>query len=161
MSEPKNNKLRQTFLSFGLIGVFNTLLDVVIYVILNNLTHSIIFSNIVATTVAVSASYVLNSRITFKFKKWTLKSILTFVAVTLFGLWILQTGLIYALTTVTNTVLAHIKFIPRSLLHTSKILLPKLIATAFSFVWNFIWYSKVIFKNDNNNKEESIKLSSV
>ncbi len=142
---------------FGIIGVFNTLFDLVLYVIFNNLTGSIIIANIIATTAAIIGSYILNSRYTFKFKKWTPKSFVLFVVVTIFGLWVMQTGIIYALTPIINHLLKNTWPPANSFGHIVKTVLPKLIATGVTFIWNFMWYNKVIFKNDTNSEEEAIR----
>lgn len=133
---------------FSLIGIFNTLFDLALYVVFNNLTHSILISNIIATSAALIGSYFLNSRLTFKTKKWTFKGFALFVIVTIFGLWFLQTGVIYLIT-------PTVHLIPEFLWHlfgpfeaTAKIVAPKIFATAVTFVWNFLWYNKVIFKKD-------------
>jgi putative flippase GtrA len=52
--------------SFGLIGVVNTILDAcVFFLALATLTSSLVAANVLAWLVAVSCSYVLNSFITF------------------------------------------------------------------------------------------------
>ena len=149
---------RLKFIVFSMIGVFNTLFDLALYVVIYNATNSIIIANIAATSAALIGSYFLNSRLTFKGKKWSGASFALFVAVTVFGLWVLQTGVIYILTPI-------IKHIPESAWrqlgsfeHTTKTILPKLIATGVTFVWNFIWYNKVIFKEDTHAEQAVIAL---
>ena len=132
---------------FGLIGVFNTLFDMALYVVVQSLTGSIIIANIVATSAALIGSYILNSKLTFKTRKWTAKSFILFVVVTIFGLWVLQTGVIYLLTPLMNMIPEFLWHLFGPLEHIAKILAPKVIATAVTLVWNFIWYNKVIFKN--------------
>lgn len=145
------------FIVFSLIGVFNTLFDLALYVAIYNFTGSIIVANLMATSAALIGSYILNSRITFKSKKWTVKSFALFVAVTVFGLWVLQTGIIYALTPFVNHIPEHIWMHLGGLQHTIKTVVPKLLATVVTFVWNFMWYNKVIFKNDRDHAEEAAR----
>ncbi len=121
----------------------------VLYVLINSVTHSILIANISATSAALIGSYFLNSRLTFKSKKWTFKSFALFVAVTIFGLWFLQTAVIYLIS-------PGVELIPEALwrlfgpLETvAKIVAPKVVATVVTFVWNFMWYNKVIFKKDS------------
>lgn len=147
MSKPKKRDLKLVI--FSLIGVFNTLFDMVLYVLINSVTHSILIANISATSAALIGSYFLNSRLTFKSKKWTFKSFALFVAVTIFGLWFLQTAVIYLIS-------PGVELIPEALwrlfgpLETvAKIVAPKVVATVVTFVWNFMWYNKVIFKKDS------------
>lgn len=139
---------------FGLIGVFNTLFDMALYVVVQSLTGSIIIANIVATSAALIGSYILNSKLTFKTRKWTAKSFILFVVVTIFGLWVLQTGVIYLLTPLMNVIPEFLWHLFGPLEHIVKILAPKVLATAVTLVWNFVWYNKVIFKNAS--KEEDV-----
>lgn len=147
MSEPKKRDLK--IVIFSLIGVFNTLFDLVLYVIFQNLTHSILIANIIATSAALIGSYFLNSRLTFKSKKWTARGFFLFVAVTIFGLWFLQTGVIYLITPLVDAIPEFLWHIFGPLESTMKIVAPKIFATAVTFVWNFLWYNKVIFKKDS------------
>jgi putative flippase GtrA len=133
---------------FSLIGIFNTLFDLVLYVIFNNLTHSILIANIIATSAALTGSYFLNSKLTFKSKKWSFKTFGLFVGVTVFGLWFLQTGFIYLVTPLVSVV-------PESIWHlfgffetNAKIIVPKVASVVVTFAWNFLWYNKVIFKKE-------------
>lgn len=151
VSEPKKRDLK--IVIFSLVGIFNTLFDLALYVVFYNITHSILISNIIATSAALVGSYFLNSRLTFKSKKWTFKSFALFVAVTIFGLWFLQTGVIYLIT-------PGVDLIPEFLWHilgpfedAAKVVAPKIVATAVTFVWNFVWYNKVIFKKDSTTDQ--------
>lgn len=138
---------------FGLIGVFNTLFDMALYVMVQSLTGSIIIANIVATSAALIGSYILNSKLTFKTRKWTAKSFILFVVVTIFGLWVLQTGVIYLLTPLMNVIPEFLWHLFGPLEHIVKILAPKVLATAVTLVWNFVWYNKVIFKNASKDED--------
>lgn len=139
-----------------MIGVFNTLFDLVLYVFVYDATNSIIIANLVATSAALVGSYILNSRITFKSKKWTAKSFVLFIGVTLTGLWLFQTGMIYALTPVINHIPEHVWRHAGFMEHVAKTTFPKLLAVAITFIWNFLWYNKVIFKDDADRIEEAI-----
>lgn len=146
------------FIVFSIIGVFNTILDIVIYTVLRSNGQSVLVSNIISVSIALIGSYLLNSRITFKAKKWTTLSFLGFLAVTLFGLWVLQTAVIYL-------IVDHLKLLGTSWLTIFgrkkglvKIVVPKILATGVTFIWNYIWYSKVIFKNINKSEQLLISI---
>ncbi|TAL15320.1 GtrA family protein [Patescibacteria group bacterium] len=147
VAEPKKRDLK--IVIFSLIGIFNTLFDLVLYVIFQNLTHSILIANIIATSAALTGSYFLNSRLTFKSKKWNLKSFVLFVSVTIFGLWFLQTGFIYLVTPLMNAVPEFLWHITGPFEDTAKVIVPKVLSVVVTFAWNFIWYNKVIFKKDS------------
>lgn len=154
MKKPKDLK----FIIFSLIGVFNTLFDLALYLVVLHFTHSILISNLAATSAALIGSYILNSRLTFKSKGWTAASFAGFVAVTVFGLWVLQTAAIYAFTPLLHYVPEHIWRIAGGLETQLKAIIPKLMATAITFIWNFIWYNKVIFKEATPKEQAAIAL---
>jgi putative flippase GtrA len=147
MSDKVPKKKDKKVIIFALIGIFNTLFDMALYVFIQYLTGSIIIANIVATSAALIGSYLLNSKLTFKAKKWTIKSFVLFVVVTLFGLWVLQTTAIYLLTPIVSTIPETLWRLFGSLEDIAKILAPKVAASVITVVWNFLWYNKVIFKD--------------
>ncbi len=156
MSQQK--KLSLKFIIFSTIGIFNTVFDLTLYVLIYNLSSSIIVANLVATSAALCGSYFLNSRITFKSKKWTTKSFVQFIIVTLIGLWIFQTGFIVIATPTFKHIATHIwQHSGGTLERTVITIAPKVVAVGITFVWNFLWYNKVIFKDDENHLEESIR----
>jgi putative flippase GtrA len=55
MTEKKQKRDKKVII-FGLIGVFNTLFDMALYVLVQYLTGSIIIANIVATSAALIGS---------------------------------------------------------------------------------------------------------
>jgi putative flippase GtrA len=145
---PKSRSERLKFIIFSLIGVFNTVFDLVLYVLFLNATKSIIIANLISTSAALIGSYVLNSKVTFRTKKWTARSFILFIGVTVFGLWVLQTGAIYLFNHLLFYVPEHSWRLLGPIEHLAKSLLPKILATGITFVWNYLWYSRVIFKHD-------------
>jgi putative flippase GtrA len=143
----KKSKRDPKIIIFGLIGIFNTLFDLALYAVIQYLTGSIIIANLAATSAAVIGSYLLNSKLTFKARKWTAKSFVLFIVVTLFGLWVLQTSAIYLLAPFTNIIPEFLWRLFGPLEHLAKVLAPKIAASIITIVWNFIWYNKVIFKD--------------
>jgi putative flippase GtrA len=121
---------------FGLVGIFNTALDFAIF----NLGHSVfglgtVTANVISTTIAMIVSYMINRNFVFSgsSSKATRQAIL-FLIVTAIGLYVLQNGVIYLVTT--------------SILHSNGIVasnIAKLIGTGASLVWNFILYKRVVF----------------
>lgn len=133
---------------FSIIGVFNTALDITIYTLLRSDGLTVIVSNVIAVSIALIGSYILNSRYTFKSKQWSIRTFLGFMAVTLVGLWFLQTAVIYMITIMFRYMPSGLWNMAGSYSKLSQIILPKILATGVSFLWNFIWYNKVIFKTD-------------
>jgi putative flippase GtrA len=153
MSKKVPEKRDKKVIIFAAIGIFNTVFDMALYVLVQYLTGSIIIANIVATSAALIGSYLLNSKLTFKAKKWTAKSFVLFVVVTIFGLWVLQTGVIYLLTPLVGVIPEFLWRLLGPIEGVTKILAPKVAATAVTVVWNFLWYNKVIFKDKDAGED--------
>ncbi len=126
-------------LRFGAVGIINTLLDFAILFALKFAGVPIVLANIISTGTAFSFSFLANKNYTFKAKgKENLRrEIILFIAVTLFGLWVIQTIVIQVSLWLTQS----IEIDPYL-----KLLGVKLIATAFSLVWNYVLYDRVVFK---------------
>lgn len=138
---------------FGIVGIFNTLLDFVIYNLLSSrLGISLVQANIISTTIAMAVSFLANKKLVFKKHDGHVgQQAVGFLLVTAFGLYILQTGTIHLLTEVwlwpINTFLSlahslgvtgHDDFLIKNG--------AKAIATTISLSWNYIMYKKVVFK---------------
>jgi putative flippase GtrA len=141
---------------FAGVGVINTVID---FTILNVLSSSyvglsLITANIVSTTVAMVFSFFANKKVVFKQEKGNpLMQAVLFFAVTGFGLWVLQSGIIYLLTgpLVAPLKLAYaiVKAIGLGNLFSEAFVIKngaKVFATIVSLTWNYIAYKKVVFK---------------
>lgn len=131
----KNQKIK-----FATIGAFNTALDFAILFSLKALGINVAFSNIVSTGITFILSFILNKKITFnstnKTKQENIKEFLSFTIITLFGLWAIQTLVIYIITSILSNIL----------ISNITLFIAKIIATIFSLIWNFVLYKKVVFK---------------
>jgi putative flippase GtrA len=128
-----------TKLRFGTVGAANTAIDFGLLFILRSLGLPVISANIISTTVAFCFSFFANKKYTFRSTGGNVKrELLMFVVVTLFGLWILQTAVIQLVLWPLHTT---------ALPHETSLLIAKVIATLVSLVWNYVMYSRVVFKN--------------
>jgi putative flippase GtrA len=153
-SEVPPSRSKQEMLLFGIIGVGNTLFDVALYTALRSDGHSAVTANIASTSAALVVSYLLNARLTFK-RKWSVNSFLAFLAVTLFGLEVLQTSAILVLERFVDRIpISDLTWLG-AYRHTAILAVPKLLATGVSFGWNFCWYSRVLFK-DRSAADETV-----
>ena len=123
------------------------MVDVPLFVILHTAGLSVLFANIISTTAALIVSLILNYRFTFKSRSITKLRIALYFAVTLVGIWILQPLVINGLLLLNDNlhvtapliaVFGHAKQLDS--------LIAKLLSLAVSLVWNYTWYSKVVFK---------------
>lgn len=134
MAKPRNNeKLR-----FVLVGAINTLIDFGLLFILRELNILIIIANIISTTTAFGFSFIANKNFTFKGGGDNVRrELVLFIIVTLFGLWVLQSIVIWV-TSPTLFYLTHDAALT--------VFLAKLLATAVTLVWNYMLYSRIVFK---------------
>ena len=131
----------ETKLRFGFIGGVNTLLDFGLLFAFSSLFGIPRgFSNMLSTSVTFVISFFANKRYTFKStsKDNLVREMVLFTLVTLFGLWVIQGVIIHFLT----PVIADI-----GIREELALLASKLIATVASLVWNYLLYSRVVFKS--------------
>lgn len=126
---------------FIIVGGINTVIDfVVLFSLFNLLGWPIFFSNIISTTVALVFSFYANKTFTFNDKSTNIKAkAASFLAITIFGLWILQ-----------PIIIAIIKSSLGGFMFNDNIILAigKLAATCVTLVWNYIMYSRFVFKSE-------------
>lgn len=140
---------------FVFVGVINTLVD---FTILNILVFVFDLNNILANTISVSiamfVSYILNNIVVFRYQgKNHARNILLFIAITAFGLFILQNLVIY--------LLVHIIQFPADLVisvlqalgfenYSQEFIalnFAKAVATGVTMIWNYFMYKKYVFND--------------
>ncbi len=137
---------------FGAVGILNTGLDFGLYNLLSSsLGLSLIQANILSTTAAMGFSFVANKKLVFKHHAGSFwRQAAVFLAITAFGLYVIQTGTILLLTDLwvwpVRTAIhlfhwfgltGHDNFLIKNT--------AKAIATALSLSWNYVMYKKVVF----------------
>ena len=133
-------------LRFTIVGSINTVIDFSILFTLATLFNvPKELANFISTFVAFLFSFFANKKYTFKSTSKNLKKqFLLFTIVTLFGLWVIQTIIITAITPV---------FTNLGINKPAALLISKLIATAASLIWNYTLYSRVVFKKPKNSSD--------
>lgn len=133
MIEVKSQKER-----FALVGIANTSIDFALLFIFKSLGLPVEISNILSTSAAFSFSFYANRKFTFKATGESLKrEIPLFIIVTLTGMWGLQTLVLILLTPTMTDVFNS---------HNVGLFITKCIATGVTLVWNYIFYSRLVFK---------------
>ena len=128
-------------LIFAVIGVFNTVVDFSLLILLGYTGLNRVAANTISTGVAFTISFFFNRKYTFQSNsKNVVREIILFIAVTLFGLWVIQNVIIW--------LLAPIIGAQFSVSTEISILTAKLFATVASLVWNYLMYDHVVFKNE-------------
>lgn len=116
-----------TTIDFGLLFLFRYLLNA-----------PIISANMISTGVAFCFSFVANKKYAFKSSDQSvIREAVLFTVTTLFGLWFIQNLIIHLLEPELNQLLG------RSSL---ALLVAKLIATGATLIWNYLTYSRIVFK---------------
>ncbi len=131
----KNNP---QLLRFGLVGGANTALDFGLLFGFKALGVPVELANIFSTGIAFIFSFFANKKYTFKTTGTNvMRELILFIIVTLVGLWVIQTAII---------VIAEPPL--TALFHNSGLGLfaAKLLATVASLTWNYLLYSRVVFK---------------
>lgn len=141
---------------FGLIGIINTVIDVSILNVLA-LLQGIppVAANFVSTSVAMVFSFLANRSFVFKSKQRnTLKQALLFLVLTAFGLYVIQTLIVFRSLTVVwphsmDWLYAIVQFVNLDGVFTKEFVTingAKAFAIACSMVWNYLSYKKIVFK---------------
>jgi putative flippase GtrA len=125
---------------FIFVGGANTAIDFVILFGLTFLGVDKLVANFFSTSVALVFSFFVNKSFTFKNEtKNAKKQFALFLVITLFGLWVIQPLVILGVTSLTES------FITNSAI---SLFIAKLVATVASLIWNYIFYSRIVFKKE-------------
>lgn len=123
---------------FLAIGATNTVIDFGLLFVFKTILHLIpIISNILSTTISMIFSFFMNKKFTFSDDSKSAKQAILFIVVTLFGLWVIQSGIIYVIDVTTLHVIEN---------ENIRLFVAKILATVVTLVWNFVMYKKVVFK---------------
>lgn len=126
---------------FILVGIINTVIDFGVLLSLVVFAHiSVLVANIISTSIALAVSYLLNKRAVFRDTNMhNVRQISLFLLVTLSGLWLVQGFVIGAI--------SNLLWAVTSVDGVFALVIAKLVATAVTVMWNYILYSRVVFKD--------------
>ena len=138
MNPIKKIKNNPQLLRFGIVGGANTALDFGLLFVFKFIGIPVEIANIMSTGLAFIFSFFANKKYTFKTTNTNvIREMLLFVIITLTGLWGLQTLII----TLTHNPLTQLMGNTDVAL-----LVAKLLATVASLTWNYLFYSRLVFK---------------
>jgi len=120
---------------FVVVGILNTAIDFAILFLLTSLGTPLFIANVISTSIAFAFSFFANRSYTFRAGGDARTQLVKFAAVTLFGLWILQPMVIWAVTALIGG------FVDTPL----ALLIGKGCATVVSMLWNYVLYARFVF----------------
>jgi len=130
---------------FGIVGIANTALDFLLLFIFVGLGVDKIAANYLSTSASLVFSFFVNKSFTFTSTTGNAKKqFALFIIITLIGLWIIQPIIIAAV----STALAGTGWADGAILFAAKI-----IATTASLIWNYVFYSRIVFKKIEQTKD--------
>ncbi|WP_026425270.1 GtrA family protein [Actinokineospora inagensis] len=125
-----------TKIRFGLVGIANTLIDLVGYTLLTLAGLPLLVANTLSTSAGMVCSFTLNRSFTFRATAGNTRTqAILFFLVTAFGLWVVQ-----------PVVIALVSGAFDGANHIVATVGPKLVAVAFGLAWNYVLYSRVVFR---------------
>ena len=123
---------------FGIVGIANTALDFAILFLLVSLGLDRIPANYISTSIAFVFSFFVNKSFTFKSTGGNAKKqFALFIIITIFSLWVIQPIVILVVSWVIGGL---------GLSSAVVLFIAKLFATVASLIWNYIFYSRFVFK---------------
>lgn len=128
------------------VGGFNTALDFCLLFIFVHFGVNKIVANYFSTGVSMRVSFYANKHFTFKnTDKNKRRQFIQFMLVTMSGMWIIQPLIIWlaihGLSLYTGS-------------ESIQLFIAKIIATGASLVWNYVMYSRLVFKKEHTHTEE-------
>lgn len=131
---------------YGIVGIFNTALDFTLLFIFVALGIERIPANYLSTGVSMVFSFYGNRKFAFKHTTGEKhKQFVLFVVVTVLGMWVLQPLVIWIVSAVTDPYIAN---------QSIHLFIAKLAATGASLVWNYMLYSRIVFKKHPHHSEQ-------
>lgn len=122
---------------YGAVSSVSTSLDLGLYALLTAFGLPGVIANFPATALGFCFSFFINRSYTFDGSGQSLKRQITlFTIITLFGLWVIQPGIIFLF-----------EYIYRDTTTWFITIIAKIIAMPVTLLYNYLLYSRVVFKN--------------
>ncbi|MAU33639.1 hypothetical protein CMN23_00660 [Candidatus Saccharibacteria bacterium] len=127
-------------IKFAIVGGANTALDFLILFLLTAFGMNAIVANYFSTGISFIFSFFVNKSFTFQHKGGSVaKQFALFIIITIIALWVIQPLIIAGLLAALEPLQWEAGF---------ALFFAKIVATLASLIWNYIWYSKVVFKKE-------------
>ena len=137
--EKHNQKIK-----FIVVGGINTLIDFILLFFFTGIGMNKLIANYFSTGIALLFSFIANKKFTFKSTTGDAKrQFVLFLGVTIVGLWVLQPLVLWISTSALEDYISN---------ESINLFIAKVIATCVSLVWNYLLYSRLVFKNESETK---------
>ena len=123
---------------FVLVGGANTALDFLVLFLLTFMGVDKFIANYFSTGFALIFSFFANKSFTFKnTSKNAKKQFILFLVITLVGLWVIQPLVIWGVSVLLAPYITN---------ENANLFVAKIVATVASLTWNYLLYSRIVFK---------------
>lgn len=138
MKASMNTKITPRKKRFSIVSSISTTIDFTILLTLTSFGFPLIGANFISTTTSFIFSFIASKKYAFRTPDHHIKrEIVLFVIITLFGIWVIQPLLIWPLQ----------PFITGFGIHGMLVaIIAKLIASLATFIWNYLLYTRLVFK---------------
>ena len=133
-----NLKITPRKLRFSLVSTISTAIDFAILLSLTGLLHiPLIGANFISTSTSFIFSFFASKKYAFKTPDHHIKhEAVKFVLVTLSGIWIIQPLLMWPLEPLIQSL---------GVRGALAVIIAKLIASLATFIWNYLFYTRIVF----------------
>lgn len=134
-------KKHEQKIRYGIVGIANTAFDFILLFAFVALGVDKIVANFFSTGIAMVVSFFANKQFTFKNNGKQKRQFVLFIAVTVFGMWVIQPIIIWGVTHSLNPYMNN---------PAAELFIAKTLATGASLIWNYYMYSRLVFKKHQN-----------
>lgn len=140
-------RLRRSILvRFASVGIINTIVDFVVYVVLYAFGVTPVLANFVSTSAGLAVSFLGNSRFVFGASKTRTREVVLFVVVAGVGIWLIQPAVILGATaTLRAWDVENVAVIGSA---------SKILAIGVAAVWNYLLYSRLVWRHHDTGGTE-------
>lgn len=135
---PINWKITPRKIRFSLVSSTATLIDLGVLFLLVSSGVGLVLANFFSTSAGFAYSFIASKKYAFKTANHHLpRELVQFLIITLTGIWLLQPLLFWQLEPILVKLGLHGLVVA---------LIAKLSASLVTFIWNYLWYTRLVFR---------------
>jgi len=138
---------KKSSIRFLIIGAINSVIDITLtYLFVNFFALDNFWANFVSTTICGTISFVVNRKWTFEQgDKNLVYHIVSFIIVTLIGVWFLQGFIVSLLTPIISSLFTSLNWPILFLIPDEALIFSKMLAILVGMCWNYFLYASLVF----------------